>query len=129
MINIQYSASYDLIFFITRPCPYIYLNSFSSFAIVRLFNQGIDVIEVSDNGRGVPVISRALMATKHATSKIRSFHDLYDDKGDGKGLTLGFRGEALFCLANLSQNLVVSTKTMDDTVGQKMHFRTSCRHI
>lgn len=88
-----------------------------------MFNQGIDVIEVADNGSGVPLKSRSLMATKHATSKIRSFQDLYDGKGEGKGLTLGFRGEALFCLANLSQNLVVSTKTMNETVGQRMHFR------
>jgi DNA mismatch repair protein PMS2 len=85
----------------------------------------MDVIEVADNGCGVPLQSRSLMATKHATSKIRSFQDLYEDKDGGeKGLTLGFRGEALFCLANLSQNLVVSTKTMNDTVGQRMHFRT-----
>jgi len=85
----------------------------------------MDVIEVADNGCGVPLSSRALMATKHTTSKIRSFQDLYEDStGGDRVLTLGFRGEALFCLANLSQNLIVSTKTADDTVGQRMHFRT-----
>jgi len=72
---------------------------------IRLFNQGLDVIEVSDDGSGVPSHSRPLMAMKHATSKIRSFNDLYEnnfipDQNSTPRQNLGFRGEALFCLAN-----------------------------
>ncbi|KAL9184759.1 hypothetical protein ACHAXT_012729 [Thalassiosira profunda] len=104
---------------------------------VKLHDQGLEAIEVSDDGTGVPPSSRAWMATKHATSKLRSFDELYggrrreeeeDDEGgenDGGGAggvgshpsapscapTLGFRGEALFCLANLSRSLVVTTRS------------------
>lgn len=85
---------------------------------VRLFNQGIDVLEVSDDGSGVPMSSRAFMARKHATSKIRSFDDIYSNHTT----TLGFRGEALFCLANISENLTVVTRTVDDELGQKIEY-------
>ena len=120
---------------------------------VRLHNQGLDVIEVSDNGTGVPKSSRPFIAMKHATSKLACFEDLYrggncnsnnnsnsnnnyehenggddDNGGDAShktnndkattiddptyaaAPTLGFRGEALFCLANLSRSMVVSTR-------------------
>ena len=86
---------------------------------VRLFNQGIDVLEVSDDGSGVPLSSRPYMARKHATSKIRSFDDIYQNHTS----TLGFRGEALFCLANLSENLVVVTRTQQDELGQKLEYQ------
>jgi DNA mismatch repair protein PMS2 len=113
---------------------------------VKLHDQGLESIEVTDNGHGVPKSSRPYMAMKHATSKLRKFDDLYndsdhrrrsrrhirddddddddDDYDDGSddndghhddcAPTLGFRGEALFCLANLSRSLVVSTRTMDE---------------
>lgn len=103
---------------------------------IRLWNQGLDVLEVSDDGCGVPIPSRPLMAAKHATSKIRSFEDVYQDsmtptvrEVDGDigirpgSKQLGFRGEALFCLANLSKNLAVSTRTPADALGQKFQFR------
>lgn len=94
---------------------------------VRLFNQGVDVIEVSDDGDGVPKHSRSLMAMKHATSKLSSFDELYQTtqlpNGTMQLRQLGFRGEALFSIANISQTLVVSTRTKDEMVGEKMEFR------
>uniref|UniRef100_A0A7S3PWP4 DNA mismatch repair protein S5 domain-containing protein n=1 Tax=Chaetoceros debilis TaxID=122233 RepID=A0A7S3PWP4_9STRA len=87
---------------------------------IRLFNQGLDVIEVSDDGCGVPQDSRPLLAMKHATSKLRTFDELYQDSFSKQ---LGFRGEALFSLANISQTLVVSTRTSSDTTGTKMEFK------
>ena len=116
---------------------------------VKLTNQGIESIEVTDNGSGVPKTSRPLMAMKHATSKLRAFNDLYTDGSEepdaGPGETdmsasgengreddviyaaaptLGFRGEALFCLSNLSRSLVVTTRTPDETVGESFAFNT-----
>lgn len=73
-------------------------------------------MEVSDDGCGVPIESRPFMAMKHATSKIRNFDDIYSTD------SLGFRGEALFCLANISRNLVVATRTADQPLGQKLEF-------
>lgn len=71
------------------------------------------------------------MATKHATSKLRTFEDLYGDSADGEMnngeaaipvSTLGFRGEALFSLANISKSLVVTTRTEEETVGEEISF-------
>ena len=106
---------------------------------MKLHDQGLGAIEVTDDGHGVPKSSRPHMAARHATSKLRRFDDLYDDDYYGGGRrkegrrvvrnddgggggggeddcapTLGFRGEALFCLANLSRSLVVSTRTVDE---------------
>jgi len=44
---------------------------------IKLYEQGLEGIEVSDNGSGVPSTSRPMMAMKHATSKLRNFDDLY----------------------------------------------------
>lgn len=127
--------------------PLILLAHIVSFA-VKLHDQGLEAIEVTDDGSGVPASSRPLMAAKHATSKLRRFDDLYsDDRGDGDedddgdeggdgdhdndgggaahaacAPTLGFRGEALFCLANLSRSLEASTRTTDDAVGERFEF-------
>ncbi|KAL7550799.1 hypothetical protein ACHAWF_014007 [Thalassiosira exigua] len=109
---------------------------------VTLHGKGLDAIEVSDDGCGVPEASRSLMAAKHATSKLRAFDDLYgggdadgdgDSDGDGdepRGFgacapTLGFRGEALFSLAHLSGSLEVSTRTSSDACGESFSFDRS----
>jgi DNA mismatch repair protein PMS2 len=108
-------------------CCYLLYSLSSS---VRLFNQGLDIVEVSDDGCGVPAVSRPYMAHPHATSKIRSFQDIYNDTttlaataSTSTTTSLGFRGEALFCLANLSEKLVVATRTATEPVGQQMEFR------
>ena len=75
--------------------------------LVRIFGQGLDIIEVSDDGCGVPAKSRPLMAARHTTSKITSFDDVYT----GTGMTMGFRGEALFSMACSSKQLMVATRT------------------
>ncbi|CAB9504250.1 protein MutL [Seminavis robusta] len=85
---------------------------------IRLFNQGLEILEVSDDGTGVPPVSRPFLAQAHATSKIRAFDDIYSS-----ATSLGFRGEALFCLANLSGKLIVATRTESEPLGQKMEFK------
>ncbi len=88
------------------------------FLTVKLHDRGLEAIEVSDNGHGVPSNSRPYMAMKHATSKLRHFDDLYTNRShtpdDDCAPTLGFRGEALFCLANISRSLTVSTRSAED---------------
>lgn len=85
---------------------------------IKLFNQGFDAIEVSDNGTGVAPENRPLLAEKHATSKLREFSDLFEEGNS----TLGFRGEALFCLANISESLCVTTRYEDEPVGKKLWY-------
>ena len=114
---------------------------------VKLYDQGLTTIQVTDNGAGVPKSDRCFIATKHATSKLRTFGDLYgqtDAEGDGPNdnkcdsmevvvdnennakckpiSTLGFRGEALFSLANISKSFVVSTRTKEERTGEELSF-------
>ena len=114
---------------------------------VKLYDQGLTTIQVIDNGTGVPKSDRGFMATKHATSKLRTFGDLYgqtdaegdDPNDDQRDLmeekidkednpkcipisTLGFRGEALFSLANISKSLIVSTRTKEERTGEEISF-------
>ena len=60
------------------------LDAESTTIKIRLFGQGLDIIEVSDDGNGVPAGSRPYMATRHATSKIECLEDIYE----GTGLTM-----------------------------------------
>eukprot|EP00529_Nitzschia_sp_RCC80_P014326 CAMPEP_0113475330 /NCGR_PEP_ID=MMETSP0014_2-20120614/19063_1 /TAXON_ID=2857 /ORGANISM="Nitzschia sp." /LENGTH=729 /DNA_ID=CAMNT_0000368243 /DNA_START=256 /DNA_END=2442 /DNA_ORIENTATION=+ /assembly_acc=CAM_ASM_000159 len=94
------------------------LDAESTTIKVRIFGQGLEIIEVSDDGCGVPAKSRPLMAARHTTSKITSFDDVYT----GTGMTMGFRGEALFSMACSSKQLMIATRTEDDELATKLIF-------
>lgn len=74
---------------------------------MKLQNYGANIIEVSDNGRGIQRTEHAAIAQKHWTSKIESFEDME------QVTSYGFRGEALSSLCAMS-NLSVNTKCADD---------------
>lgn len=63
---------------------------------------GTELIRVSDNGCGISAEQLPLAIASHATSKIRDADDLFDVH------TLGFRGEALASIAEVSQFLLRS---------------------
>ncbi|CAO3589809.1 unnamed protein product [Absidia cylindrospora] len=67
---------------------------------------GLEGLEVIDNGIGVDPSNYSSLALKHYTSKITQFKDLE------KVSTFGFRGEALSSLCSLAK-LVVVTATKD----------------
>ena len=63
---------------------------------------GRTLIRVSDNGRGMDEEDLKLSVLRHATSKIKQFDDL------GTLNTFGFRGEALYSVAAVSQMAITS---------------------
>uniref|UniRef100_A0A8C5E6A4 Mismatch repair endonuclease PMS2 n=1 Tax=Gouania willdenowi TaxID=441366 RepID=A0A8C5E6A4_GOUWI len=82
---------------------------------VRLKDWGAELVEVSDNGRGVEEANFEGLTLKHHTSKLCDFSDLIHVE------TFGFRGEALSSLCALS-NLSVITCHESCQVGTKLVF-------
>lgn len=73
---------------------------------IEIKNGGIDQIIVKDNGKGIEKQDMVKAFLPHATSKIKNVEDLSQIS------TLGFRGEALASISNVSQTSLL-TKTSD----------------
>ncbi|XP_072522856.1 mismatch repair endonuclease PMS2 [Salminus brasiliensis] len=82
---------------------------------IRLKDHGTELVEVSDNGKGVDEENFEGLTLKHHTSKLREFSDLIHVE------TFGFRGEALSSLCALS-DLSVVTCHESSTVGTRLVY-------
>jgi DNA mismatch repair protein MutL len=74
---------------------------------------GADLIRVVDDGCGIAADQLELAVASHATSKIETADDLF------AVASLGFRGEALASIAEVSQ-LLLRSRTHDATAGMEM---------
>lgn len=83
---------------------------------VRLKDAGKTSIIVKDNGQGIAHDDLENIFHRHATSKIASVDDLYEIH------SLGFRGEALYSIAAISDT-VLRSKTKDQDSGWEIHMR------
>ncbi|KAK9319178.1 hypothetical protein V1517DRAFT_266755 [Lipomyces orientalis] len=92
------------------------LDAGATSIFVEIDDTTVSYLCVRDNGSGVPQgEDRDLMCLRHATSKIESFDDLQS----GKVQTLGFRGEALASLAEITGKLEVTTRAKGDIVAER----------
>ena len=80
---------------------------------IRVEQAGRRLIEVNDDGNGIPLDELELAVTRHATSKLRLADDLFHIH------TLGFRGEALASIASVSQ-VILSSKTREQPSGGRV---------
>jgi len=70
---------------------------------------GTDLIRISDNGCGIEPEQLELALAPHATSKLKDSEDLFDVR------TLGFRGEALASIAEISHMTLRSRVASSDS--------------
>jgi DNA mismatch repair protein MutL len=76
---------------------------------VHVEQGGTELVRVVDNGSGIAADQLVLAVASHATSKIRDADDLFHVK------TLGFRGEALASISEVSQLVLRSRDALSDS--------------
>ncbi|KAJ6010772.1 hypothetical protein N7451_002184 [Penicillium sp. IBT 35674x] len=86
---------------------------------VRFKNNGLDLIEVQDNGGGISPENYENVALKHYTSKLSSYDDLTTLH------TFGFRGEALSSLCALADFHVVTAQAHQAPKANRLDFEVS----
>jgi DNA mismatch repair protein MutL len=69
---------------------------------ITIEGAGQRLVEVADDGSGIPTSELAMAVERHATSKLRSADDLFSIT------TLGFRGEALASIGSVSRMTITS---------------------
>jgi DNA mismatch repair protein MutL len=82
---------------------------------IKIKNGGIDLIEVSDNGIGIPKENIDSVFDSHTTSKIGSIEDL------NTLMSMGFRGEALSTITSVSK-VSLSSKFVEEEFGNEILF-------
>ncbi|KAJ5183806.1 hypothetical protein N7492_001422 [Penicillium capsulatum] len=85
---------------------------------VEISQNTLDVIQLRDNGHGIPSDDHAFVCKHTFTSKIQTINDL---KNVG-GSSLGFRGEALASVAEMSGGVTITTRTTSDVTGSCLKY-------
>lgn len=75
---------------------------------VTIQDAGRRLMEVSDNGSGIPAAELTLAVERHATSKLHQAEDLFNIG------TLGFRGEAIASIGSVSRMTITSRTSQAD---------------
>ncbi len=89
------------------------LDALASRIEVDIENGGSDLIRIVDDGEGIHPDDLLLAVTAHATSKIASADDLF------RVQTMGFRGEALASIAEVSR-VRIKTRQADLNTGHEI---------
>ena len=94
------------------------LDAKATVVSVEISANALDVVQVKDNGCGIGVEDRQLICKRGCTSKIRSVEDL-ERLG---GTSLGFRGEALAAVVQLSKCVTVTTCVAGEPRGTALKY-------
>lgn len=89
------------------------IDANSNSIIIEIVSAGKKLIRVTDDGHGMSKDDLILCIKPHSTSKISNFEDIYNLS------TLGFRGEALSSIVNVSKTTITS-KTEELQTGYQL---------
>ncbi|KAL9027822.1 MAG: hypothetical protein Q9180_007271, partial [Flavoplaca navasiana] len=93
------------------------LDAQSTSITVEISTNTLDLIQVKDNGHGIAPIDRPLACKRYCTSKIKDL----DDLATIGGASLGFRGEALASVVELSGGLTVTTRIVGEATAVSLN--------
>jgi DNA mismatch repair protein MutL len=92
------------------------LDAGSTHVEITIKQAGRSLIQIADNGSGIERDDLEKVFLRHSTSKINTFEDLFSIS------SLGFRGEALYSIAAVSDLMLRSTVDGQDS-GWEIHMR------
>lgn len=88
------------------------LDAAASIITVTINEAGRKLIEVADNGIGIPHDELQLAVARHSTSKLSTAEDLF------RISTLGFRGEALASIGSISRLTITSRPANEESAAR-----------
>ncbi|KAI9369394.1 hypothetical protein BJX61DRAFT_519741 [Aspergillus egyptiacus] len=94
------------------------LDSSASAVAIEISSDTVSLIQVKDNGHGIPSDDYSLVCKRAFTSKIHTVNDLRNVGGK----SLGFRGEALASAAEVSGGLAIVTRVAAEPVGSSLKY-------
>lgn len=109
---------------ITDPCSIVKelldnaLDASATSVFIEISQNTLGVIQVKDNGHGIPSEDHAVVCRRTFTSKIQTVEDLRKIGGS----SLGFRGEALASVAEMSGGVAVTTRVAAEVVGSAIKY-------
>ncbi|GCB27714.1 PMS1 protein homolog 1 [Aspergillus awamori] len=94
------------------------LDAAATSVLIEISQNTLDVIQVKDNGHGIPSTDHPFVCKRTFTSKIQSVEDLRSIGGK----SLGFRGEALASAAEVSGGVTITTRVHHEPVGSSIRY-------
>lgn len=94
------------------------LDASASNVQIEISQNTVDVIQVKDNGHGIPSEDYSNVCKHTFTSKIQTIEDLRNVGGT----SFGFRGEALASAAEISGGLVITTRVLSDVTASCLYY-------
>lgn len=94
------------------------LDASASSVQIEISQNTVDVIQLKDNGHGIPPEDHPNVCKHAFTSKIETV----DDLRNVGGASLGFRGEALASVAEMSGGITITTRVASEATATCLKY-------